>query len=137
VAAPSAPASAVAAAAHRDHREKHKKEAKPPAATPKPATSSSTPALAPAPAAPAPRTFATVYAEADGLFKNGDVNSAVAKYGEAAKLNPSDARTQRQLGKCWLRLGQRDRAAPYLRRYLELAPDASDAPFIRANLEEK
>jgi Flp pilus assembly protein TadD len=131
-----ASASAVAAAPHHDRHEKHKKEAKAPAAA-TPQATTSTPALAATPAAPAPRTFATVYAEADGLFKNGDVNGAVAKYGEAAKLNPNDARTQRQLGKCWLRLGQRDRAAPYLRRYLELAPDASDAPFIRANLEEK
>ena len=36
------------------------------------------------------------------------------------------------IGKCYNRLGQHDRAVPYLKKYLELAPDASDkAPSSR------
>ena len=80
---------------------------------------------------------AGVFAEGEAAFRGGDVDGALAHYLDAAKMNPSDARTQRQIGKCYNRLGQRDRAEPYFRRYLQLAPDASDAAFIRADLDGK
>jgi tRNA A-37 threonylcarbamoyl transferase component Bud32 len=77
----------------------------------------------------------TPFAEAEQQFKSGNVDGALAKYLEAAKADPRDALTQRQIGKCYNRLGQRDKAQPYLRRYLELRPDASDAAFIRAMIQ--
>jgi len=75
------------------------------------------------------------FAEAEQLFKTGNVDGALAKYLEAAKADPRDAVTQRQIGKCYNRLGQRDKAQPYLKRYLELRPDASDAAFIKAMIQ--
>ena len=77
------------------------------------------------------------FAEGEALFRGGDVEGALAKYLDAARANPSDAKVQRQIGKCYNRLGQRDRAMPYLKKYLELAPDASDAAFIRSIIELK
>ncbi|MGZ3440803.1 MAG: protein kinase domain-containing protein, partial [Polyangia bacterium] len=76
-------------------------------------------------------------AEGQALLRGGDVEGALAKFQEAARANPSDARAQKEIGKCYNRLGQRDRAQPYLKKYLELAPDASDAAFIRAMIEQK
>ncbi len=89
---------------------------------------------APAPPAPAvaPRSFAGLFAEAQGLFSSGDTEKAAAKYEEAARLAPDNAVVHRELGKCYSRLGQRDRAQKEYRRYLELAPNASDARFYRS-----
>jgi tetratricopeptide (TPR) repeat protein len=82
-----------------------------------------------------PRGADALFAEAEALFKGGSIEPALEKYLEVARLSASDARAQRQIGKCYNRLGQRDRAAPYLKRYLELSPNASDAAFIRAMLD--
>ena len=101
------------------------------AATPAAAT-----ALAPAAASPATAPKGA-FAEGEALFRGGNVEGALAKYQEAARANPSDAKAQRQIGKCYNRLGQKDRAQPYLKKYLELAPDASDAAFVRAMIEQK
>jgi hypothetical protein len=102
-----------------------------------PAAQVSPPAAVPTPASPPveKRGFNALFAEAEALFKGGSVEAALQKYLEADRLNGSDARTQRQLGRCYNRLGQRDLAQPYLKRYLELSPDASDAAFIRAMLD--
>jgi eukaryotic-like serine/threonine-protein kinase len=140
---------APVAVASADDKHHHAHHAKPAATSAKTSLASAHPAaaaapgsqsaatapLAAAPAKPAPHTFAGAYAEGDALFKGGDVSGALARYEEAARLNPQDARTQRQIGKCYTRLGQRDRATPHFRKYLELAPDAADAPFIRALVE--
>jgi tetratricopeptide (TPR) repeat protein len=111
-----------------------------------PISASAVAAAAPVPAANAAarpavvsgaHSFAGAFAEGEQLFRAGDVDGALARYQEAARLNPSDAKTQRQIGKCYNRLGQRDRAVPFIKRYLELAPDASDADFFRAQLDAK
>ncbi len=106
-----------------------------------PSTEPAVPVAAPAAAAAAPPKPSTApkspFADGEALFKSGDVEGALAKYQEAARANPNDAKTQRQIGKCYNRLGQRDRALPYFKKYLELAPDASDASFIRAMLDAK
>jgi serine/threonine-protein kinase len=112
------------------------------------AAKTSVAAAAPAAAAPATTTPEPAaakqstapkspFAEGEALFRSGDVEGALAKYQEAARANPNDAKTQRQIGKCYNRLGQRDRALPYFKRYLELAPDAADASFIRAILDAR
>jgi Flp pilus assembly protein TadD len=93
-------------------------------------------AAPPAPSAPGARgTDSTaLFKEGNALFQKGDVAAALAKYQEAARLNPSDAKTQRQIGYCYNRLGQHERAEPYLRKYLELAPNAADAAFVKAEV---
>jgi eukaryotic-like serine/threonine-protein kinase len=134
-------ASASTATAHKAH-EKHahavavNETAAPTAAA---QTTAAPPANAPAAtsAAPAPHTFAGASAEARTLFNTGDLEGALARYQEAARLSPSDAGTQRQIAKCYNRLGQESRAVPFIKRYLELAPDASDAAFWRAQLDGK
>jgi hypothetical protein len=115
-------------------------EAPPPPETKKKTHHSPAHVAAPAPvAAPpppeTPKKTTSPFAEAESLFKNGNVDGALAKYLEAAKADPRDAVTQRQIGKCYNRLGQRDKAQPYLKRYLELRPDASDAAFIQAMIQ--
>ncbi len=92
------------------------------------------PAVAPA-VAPAHATFATLFAEATTLFSSGDTERAAARYEEAARLSPDSAVVHRELGKCYSRLGRRERAQQELRRYLELAPQAADAPFYRSMLK--
>jgi serine/threonine-protein kinase len=77
----------------------------------------------------------STFVEAEEAFKHGNVEGALAKYLEVARQDPRDAWTQRQIGKCYNRLGQRDKAQPYLKRYLELEPNASDAAFIRAMIQ--
>ena len=131
VAAPAAPVAAPAATHARHHAAQKGKE---PVAAPSHEAVPSAPAAPAATAAPA-RTFATVFAEADGLFKAGDVTAALSRYEEAAKLGPGEAKTERQIGRCYMRLGDHDRGAQHLSRYLELAPDASDAAFIRAQIK--
>jgi serine/threonine protein kinase len=132
------PPTVVASAAHvhKKHESTHaagRPTAAPVAAAPVAAASAGTepPAVKPAAAPKGP------FAEGEALLRGGDVEGALAKYQEAARANPSDAKAQRQIGRCYNRLGQRDRAQPYLKKYLELAPDASDAAFIRAMLEQK
>ncbi len=96
-------------------------------------------AAAPEPAAAAKPSTAPkgAFAEGEALFKGGDVDGALAKYQEAARANPSDAKAQKMIGKCYNRLGQHDRAVPYLKKYLELAPDASDKAFIQAQIDQQ
>ncbi|HEX4458159.1 MAG TPA: protein kinase [Polyangia bacterium] len=136
--ATSAPGAAAGQAAHRREKAHSAVHGAPAvaasvAAPPKPPSTPAPPTVA----APAAHSFAGAFADGETAFRSGDVDAALARYLEAAKLNPGDARTQRQIGKCYNRLGQRDRAEPYFRRYLQLAPDASDAEFIRADIDGK
>jgi tetratricopeptide (TPR) repeat protein len=86
-------------------------------------------------AEPRPEPKKSAFADAEQQFKSGNVEGALQKYLEAAKSDPDNAAAQRQIGKCYNRLGQRERAQPYFKRYLELKPDASDAAFIRAMIQ--
>jgi serine/threonine-protein kinase len=108
-----------------------------PPAPPPPGASPPPPSAPSAAARPAPTGFAALVADGEQLLRAGDTRTALARYQEAARLNPADAKTQRQIGRCYSRLGQQDRALPYFQRYLELAPDASDAAFIRAILDKQ
>jgi Flp pilus assembly protein TadD len=127
--------------AHRKHEPAHAAGKPVVAAAPMAAAPVAAAAASPAAAPPAAAKPATApkgaFAEGQALLRNGDVDGALAKFQEAARANPSDAKAQKEIGRCYNRLGQRDRAQPYLKRYLELAPDAPDAAFIRAMLEQK
>ena len=108
---------AQAAHAHKKH-EPHSAPlaaTKPAAAAPAAAAAAS-PDVAPAKPSTAPKG---ALAEGQALLRGGDVDGALAKFQEAARANPSDAKAQKEIGKCYNRLGQRDRAQPYLKKYLE------------------
>jgi tetratricopeptide (TPR) repeat protein len=69
-------------------------------------------------------------------FKKGSYRAAANRYREATKWNPG-------YGEAWLRLGeaaakQKDTAAEKeaFAKYLEISPDAKDAPEIRKKLEK-
>jgi serine/threonine-protein kinase len=126
VVAPS-PAPPVVAVHEEHHHHSSSKSVKPVAAAPV------APAPAPAPtvAPPAPHGYAALFGEAKELFSNGDYEKAAARYEEAAHLQPDTAVVHRELGKCYTRLGKQDRAQKEYRRYLELAPNASDAKFYQ------
>jgi serine/threonine protein kinase len=134
-----APPTIVASAAHAQHK-KHEvaKPARSAAAMAAPVAAAAAPSSSPEPAVAKPSTAPkSAFAEGEALFKSGDIEGALARYQDAARANPNDAKTQRQIGKCYNRLGQRDRALPYFKKYLELSPDAADASFIRAILDAK
>jgi serine/threonine-protein kinase len=66
----------------------------------------------------------------------GQVAEACALGQAAAEANPDSAEAWEFLGRCRMRRGKREAAGAAFRRYLELAPNARDASFIRAILEE-
>jgi Flp pilus assembly protein TadD len=70
--------------------------------------------------------------EGERLLAQGEVVAACEKGEHARRMNPQQPRVHRFLGKCYMRAGQPDRAREHFRRYLELAPDASDAAFIKS-----
>lgn len=151
---PSAPAPAVAAEAPAVAEVvPRKKKGKPPAAPGKPAAvgkavaesapliaapvAAKAPALVspPAPnAAEAPQLSASESAlqEAQRLLGKGQYQQACQKGEDARKIDPSQAATYKFLGKCYMRAGDTTRATDHYRRYLELAPSAPDAAFIRS-----
>jgi len=132
---PPPPATDPAPSAKPEHH--HHAASKPHAPPNAPAPSSApAPAVSPPPppsSAPAPaHGFAALFAEGQALFSSGDTEKAAARYEDAARVSPDNAVVHRELGKCYSRLGQRDRATKEYRRYLELAPNASDARFYRS-----
>jgi regulator of sirC expression with transglutaminase-like and TPR domain len=53
----------------------------------------------------------------------------------AMSANPGYAPTWRAFGLVFERMGEKDQARAAFRRYLQLAPSASDADLIRGRLE--
>jgi serine/threonine-protein kinase len=66
----------------------------------------------------------------------GQLAQACALGQAAAETHPDSAAAWQFLGRCRMRRGEREAARAAFRRYLELAPNAPDASFIRAILEE-
>ncbi len=79
-----------------------------------------------------PRPAADAMTEAERLLGQGEVVSACEKGEDLKRMSPQLPRVYRFLGKCYMRAGQPERARENYRRYLELAPDASDAAFIKS-----
>jgi Flp pilus assembly protein TadD len=89
--------------------------------------------VAPAPEpSPAPAAARDPLAEADKLLSQGEVAQACARGEEARQQSPRSAAVFRFLGKCYMRAGNPARASEHYRTYLELAPNASDAAFIKS-----
>src|SRR5262249_52732834 len=70
--------------------------------------------------------------EAERILAQGDVMPACRKAEEARHMNPRSPAVHKFLGKCYMRAGNAKVASDNYRLYLELAPDAPDAAFIRS-----
>ena len=134
---PAPPAPAPAAPAH-EHGKHHRAvaHAAAPASPAGPAVAASPPAAAaepaPAPVAPAPRGAREVIGEAEKLLGQGEVTDACARGEEAKRLGPKLPAPYKFLGKCYMRAGRTREATDNYRQYLELAPNAPDAPFVKS-----
>jgi serine/threonine protein kinase len=73
--------------------------------------------------------------QASTALMQGRIDEACALGQTAAAGTPGSPAVWKFLGQCYMRLGERERAVVYYRRYLELAPDSSDALFVRQMIE--
>ncbi len=87
------------------------------------------------PPAPPPRGVREVLAEADRLLGQGEVGDACARGEEANRLAPKSPQVHKFLGKCYMRAGRTREANDNYKQYLELAPNAPDAPFVKSMLK--
>ncbi len=109
----------------------------PPAATAVrvPAASASV-SSGPAPeTAPVMRGPREVLAEGERLLGQGEVAEACARGEEAKRMGAKQPLTYKFLGKCYMRAGRSADAKENYKKYLELSPSASDAPFIKSMLK--
>jgi tRNA A-37 threonylcarbamoyl transferase component Bud32 len=113
-----------------------------PSATPKAtdvaiAAAPAPPATPPAAAAtePPPRGPREVLAEANKLLGEGEVADACAHGEEAKRMSPRLPAVYKFLGKCYMRAGRARDADDNYKQYLELAPNASDAPFVKSMIK--
>jgi tRNA A-37 threonylcarbamoyl transferase component Bud32 len=79
-----------------------------------------------------PRGAKELLADAEKLLSQGEVSSACARGEEARALAPKMPAISRFLGKCYMRAGNVPKASERYKSYLELAPDAPDAAFIKS-----
>jgi hypothetical protein len=86
-------------------------------------------------AAPPAPTSAALLAEGERLIAEGRVKDACARGEAALRLEPASPAALRFVGRCYMRTGRRADALASYRRYLEVAPDAPDAPAIRSIVE--
>ena len=105
-------------------------------------TSPTSPKSAPPPpaaaeAAPPPpvRGMREVLGEAEKLLAQGEVGDACARGEEANKLAPKSPQVHKFLGKCYMRAGRTREANDNYKQYLELAPTAADAPFVKSMIK--
>ncbi|HVR20804.1 MAG TPA: tetratricopeptide repeat protein, partial [Polyangiaceae bacterium] len=78
-----------------------------------------------------------VLARAEMLLGKGQISEACAVGQVALASAPDSPRTLEFLGRCSMRLGAVEQARTYYRRYLEVAPSAPNAAFVRAMLEPR
>jgi serine/threonine-protein kinase len=83
-------------------------------------------------AAPAPRGPREAMAEGEKLLGTGEVKEACVRGEEAKRLGPKLAAPYKFLGKCYMRAGNAGQANDNYKKYLELAPNAPDAMFIKS-----
>ncbi|HEY7372585.1 MAG TPA: protein kinase [Polyangia bacterium] len=140
-AAPRAPAR-EARAKHRAGAGRSPGAAAPPSPVPAGAPADAAPAAKPAAAepaaapAPAPaRGVREVLAEAEKLLGQGEVADACARGEEAKRLAPKSPPVHKFLGKCYMRAGRTREANDNYKQYLELAPSAPDAPFVKSMIK--
>ncbi|HXJ19820.1 MAG TPA: serine/threonine-protein kinase [Polyangia bacterium] len=132
---PAEPAPQPAPPAHAHARTHH--HSPPAGSAPAADAHAATPPAPPPAAAPAPppRDAAQALAEADKLLAQGEIAEACARGEEAKRLNPRLPVAYKFLGKCYMRAGRAPEANDNYKRYLELAPNASDAPFVKSMIK--
>jgi serine/threonine-protein kinase len=110
-----------------------------PSATAPAATAPAAPVVAavPAPAAAEPPSVKELLDAAEALLGDGRVAQACAAGEKARAAAPTAAAVYKFLGRCYMRADQTTRATENYRRYLELAPDAPDARFVRFIVEKR
>jgi serine/threonine protein kinase len=84
---------------------------------------------------PAVRGAREVLTEGEKLLGQGEVRDACAHGEEAKHMNPKLPAIYKFLGKCYNRAGNAGQANDNYKKYLELAPNASDAMFIKSILK--
>jgi hypothetical protein len=87
------------------------------------------------PTAPPARGPREVLGEGEKLLGQGEVQDACVHGEEAKHMNPKLPAVYKFLGKCYMRAGRAAQANDNYKKYLELAPAASDAPFIKSMLK--
>jgi serine/threonine-protein kinase len=83
--------------------------------------------------APGPPTRSpgeVAFDEGRRLFLANDVAGAIRRFEEAARLMPQSAEVHKQLGRAYMRAGDVQRGIAAYRRYLTLAPHASDRAVV-------
>jgi serine/threonine protein kinase len=136
---PEAPAH-VAAASHarRHHPAGHAAPSTSPSAEPPPSTAVRVPSPSasvtspPVEATPPTRGAREVLAEGEKLLSQGEVGDACARGEEAKHMSPKQPSIYKFLGKCYMREGRAPQANENYSKYLELSPNAPDAPFIKS-----
>jgi Flp pilus assembly protein TadD len=104
------------------------------ARTPEPTAAAPTPPAAPAPEAAPTRGPREVLAEGEKLLGQGEVTEACARGEEAKRLSGKMPAVLKFLGKCYMRAGRTREANDNYKLYLEVAPNAPDAPFVKSML---
>jgi cytochrome c-type biogenesis protein CcmH/NrfG len=74
-------------------------------------------------------------AQANDALVEGRVSEACALGESAAAQTPQSPTVWKFLGRCFMRLGERERGMASYRRYLELSPSSPDAVFVREMLK--
>jgi serine/threonine protein kinase len=70
-------------------------------------------------------------ADANEALAQGKVSEACSLGEKALASSGASPAVYKFLGQCFMRLGEREKAVAYYRRYLEISPTSSDAVFIR------
>jgi hypothetical protein len=83
-----------------------------------------------------PTAGVSAFDEGRRLFLANDVPGAIARFEQAARETPNNPRVQKELGRAYMRAGNVPRAVAAYRRYLDLAPQASDRAIIERILEQ-
>jgi Flp pilus assembly protein TadD len=72
---------------------------------------------------------------AEALLSSGHIAEACERAEAILERGPTTSACLEFLGRCYMRLGQKERARSYYKRYLALTPEGPDAVFIRAMVE--
>ncbi|HEU0031602.1 MAG TPA: tetratricopeptide repeat protein [Kofleriaceae bacterium] len=104
---------------------KHNNTPRPPRPPTPPPTPPSTPKANPA----------ELYRAGLQAFVSGDHRTALATFKRAQAANPGYAPTWRGLGMVYEKLGQKSSAKSSFQKYLQLAPNAPDAPMIKTRID--
>lgn len=82
-----------------------------------------------------PDDYAVTFNLGLALRNAGDLAGAAEQLEKAAALNPEDASFRLALARTYERLGRRQEAVSAYQQTLTLAPDATEAPIIRARID--